>query len=375
MDRLGLLARRARVRHKPDVTDNASSSALKGDDRRADDRVLIPTHGRSPAPPPGSIIWDFAGETLGAAWSVRLIPPPMLDRAVFQSAIEEELARITALFSHWDPRSELSRLNAAPTGFWAVSEPFWDLLNAAMDLADNTDGAVDPALGALVDLWGFGPPGPRPLNAFGTGPTIPFEEEIAAARARSGWGIVRLNREARAVQQLGGVKLDLSAIVRGHAVDRLCERLTSLGATHHLVGIGREFRGAGVKPDRMPWWVELQQAPGAPGPRTVAGLFDLASATSGDWVSRFEVYGQTYGHTIDGRTGRPVDNGVACVTVLAGTAMQADAMATALTVMGPEEGPVYAQALSIAAAFVVRAPAGLTEIVTPAFAAMLTEGG
>ena len=311
---------------------------------------------------------------MGTTWSVRLVAPPGLERSVIQSAIEGELSGIIALFSHWDPRSELSRLNAAPPGFWAVSEPFWNLLNAAMDLADETNGAVDPTLGALVDLWGFGPPGPRPLNGFGTGHTTPFEEEIAAARALSGWGILRFNREARAVQQLGGVKLDLSGIAKGHAVDRVSDRLTALGATHHLVEIGGELRGAGVKPDGMPWWAELQQAPGAPGPRIVAALFDLACATSGDWVRNFEVYGQRFSHTIDGRTGRPVENGVASVTVLADTAMYADAMATALTVMGPEEGPAYAEALSIAAAFVMRAEAGMTEIISPAFAAMSSEG-
>ncbi|MDP3802566.1 FAD:protein FMN transferase [Brevundimonas sp.] len=336
--------------------------------------MLIPTHGRRPGPPPGAGIEDFAGETMGTTWSVRLVPPPGLGREAARSAIEAELTRIVALFSHWDPRSELSRLNAAPPGFWAVSEPFWELLNKAMDLADDTNGAFDPALGALVDLWGFGPPGPRPLNAFGTGPTVPFDEEIAAARALSGWGIVRFNRDARAVQQLGGVKLDFSGVAKGHAVDRVSERLTALGATHHLVEIGGELRGAGVKPDGQPWWVELQQAPDAPGPRTVAALFDLAVATSGDWVRAYEAWGQTYSHTIDGRTGRPVDNGVASVTVLAGTAMYADAMATALTVMGPREGPDYADALNIAAAFVVRGEDGLTEVVSPAFAAMLTEG-
>jgi len=311
---------------------------------------------------------------MGTRWSVRLVPPPALDRAAVQSAVEEELARIVDLFSHWDPRSEISRLNAAPPGFWAVSEPFWALLNRAMDLSDETNGAVDPALGTLVDLWGFGPAGPRPPNGFGTGCTLPFEEEIAAARALSGWGIVRLNREVRAVQQLGGVRLDLSAITRGHAVDRISERLTAMGATHHLVEIGGEMRGAGVKPDGMPWWVELQQAPGGPGPRTVAALFDLACATSSEGVRRFEAYGQTYSHTLDGRTGRPVENGIASVTVLAETALYADAMATALTVMGPEEGLAYAAALNIAAALVVRTADGLTETVTPAFAAMMSEG-
>jgi FAD:protein FMN transferase len=341
---------------------------------RADNRILIPTHGRRPSPPPGPDITDFVGETMGTDWSVRLVAPPGLDRPALQSAIEAELTDIVALFSHWDPRSELSRLNAAPPGFWAVSEPFWTLINAAMDMADDTNGAFDPTLGALVDLWGFGPPGPRPTNAFGSGLDIPLEDEIAVARAVSGWGIVRFNRAARAIQQLGGVKLDLSGIAKGHAVDRVSERLTAMGATHHLVEIGGELRGAGVKPGGLPWWVELQPAPGSPAPRTVAALFDLACATSGDWVRRFEAYGQSYSHTIDGRTGRPVENGVASVTVLAETAMYADAMATALTVMGPDEGPAYAAALKIAAAFVVRTDDGLVEIVSPAFTAMMTEG-
>jgi thiamine biosynthesis lipoprotein len=339
-----------------------------------DNRVLIPTHGKAPARPPSSLIWDFAGETMGTTWAVRLAPPPGLARADVQAAIEEELARIILLFSHWEPRSELSRLNAAPPGFWAVSEPFWGLLNAALDLADDTNGAVDPTLGALVDLWGFGPPGPRPLDPLAGAPSLPLDEEIVAALAVSGWGRLRLNRDARAVQQLGGVRLDLSGIAKGHAVDRVSERLTALGATHHLVEIGGELRGAGVKPDGQPWWVQLEQAPGAPAPRTVAALFDMAVATSGDWVRRFEVDGRAYSHTLDGRTGRPVDNGVASVTVLADTAMYADAMATALTVMGPDEGPEFAAAMNLAAAFVVRGADGPVERVTPAFSAMLDEG-
>ncbi|MFA4891970.1 FAD:protein FMN transferase [Brevundimonas sp.] len=303
---------------------------------------------------------------MGTDWAVRLVPPEGLDRTAFQTAIEDELTAIIALFSHWDPTSELARFNAAPAGFWAVSEPFWALLNTALDLADDTNGAVDPTLGALVDLWGFGPPGPRP--------DVPSDEAVAAARALSGWGVLRLNREARAVQQLGGVKLDLSGIAKGHAVDRVSDRLTALGAVHHLVEIGGELRGAGVKPGGHPWWVELQQAPGTPAPRTAAALFDMAVATSGDWVRRFEVAGQSYSHTLDGRTGRPVDHGVASVTVLADTALYADAMATALTVMGPEEGPAYAEALNIAAAFVIRTDTGVTEVVSPAFAAMAAEG-
>ncbi|MDQ8028594.1 MAG: FAD:protein FMN transferase [Brevundimonas sp.] len=338
-------------------------------------RVLIPVHGRAPTRPPSELIWDFAGQTMGTEWSVRAVPPPGLDRSAIQSAVETELERIIALFSHWDSRSELARFNAAPEGFWAVSEPFWDLLNRAMDIADDTDGAVDPTLGALVNLWGFGPPGPRPLDSLGTGAALPTEDDILAARAVSGWGRLRLNRERRAVQQPGGLQLDLSGIAKGHAVDCVSDRLLALGVAHHLVEIGGELRGRGVKPDGHPWWVELQQPQGAPAPRTVAALFDLAVATSGDWIRHYQVSGRTFSHTLDGRTGRPIDNGVAAVTVLADTALYADAMATALTVMGPQEGPAFATAMKIAAAFVVRGPDGaLTETVTPAFTAMLDEG-
>lgn len=342
---------------------------------RLDHRLLIPCHGKTPLPAPGDRIQDYAGETMGTTWSARLVLPPGQDHAAFQAAIEAELARIIALFSAWDPRSELSRLNAAPPGFWAVSEPFWTLLNRAMDLADETNGAVDPILGALVDLWGFGPPGPRPADGFGTGQTVPFEDEIVAARAVSGWGLLRFNRDARAVQQLGGVRLDLSSFALGHAVDCVSGRLSAMGATHHLVRIGGEHRGAGVRPDGHPWWVELKPAAGAAAPRTVAALFDLALSTSTGQARRFEAYGQGYGHILDGRSGRPVDNGVAAVTVLAETALYADAMATALTVMGPVDGPDWADALGLAAAFTVRTDDGLTEILTPAFIAMMSEGG
>jgi thiamine biosynthesis lipoprotein len=348
---------------------------LGGSGPSSGDRLLLPTKGAKPQRPPTDLVWDLSGQTMGTTWNVRLVPPPGVGRETFQAAIQAELDRIVALFSHWDPRSELSRLNAAPAGFWAVSEPFWELLNRCMDIADDTNGAVDPTLGALVDLWGFGPPGPRPADSFGLGLTIPFEEEIQAARAVSGWGRLRLHRDARAVQQMGGMRLDLSGLAKGHAVDVVSDRLTALGATAHLVEIGGELRGAGVRPDLMPWWVELQQGPGAPTPRTMAGLFDQAVATSGDWIRAFEAHGRRYGHTLNGRTGRPVENGVASVTVFADTAFRADGMATALTVMGPDEGPAFAEALGLAAAFVVRDEDGLMrEIVTPAFTEMAMAG-
>lgn len=341
---------------------------------RADNRVLIPPTESAPSRPPSDVIWSLSGATMGTTWSARVIAPPGSDEAAFQTAIQAELDAVVGLFSPWEPASEVSRFNAAPTGVWALSQPFWDLLNAAMDIADDTNGAVDPTLGAIVDLWGFGPPGPRDRLT-----PVPSDDEIEAARKLGGWQALRMNREARAAVQPGGLKLDFSAIAKGHAVDRVSDRLAALGATSHLVEIGGELKGCGVKPDAQPWWVEIEQPPPLPGsdqppfPRTVAALFDIAVATSGDYRRAFAHGERLYPHTIDGESGRPIDNGLASVTVLHASAMKADAFSTALTVMGPYDGPEFAESLGLAAHFIQRTERGPIERMTRAWTAMMDE--
>lgn len=349
---------------------SAPSPILIGgaDDSRRDDRVLIPPMTGAPERPPSDLIWSLSGETMGTTWSVRLVPPPGAAQGDFAAAVEEELARIVAVFSPWEVDSEVCRFNAAPAGTWALSDDFWALLTQALDLADDVNGAVDPSLGALIDLWGFGPLGPRSVLL-----PLPSDEEVEAARAVSGWQKLRLHREAQAAIQIGDMKLDFSGIAKGHAVDRVSDRLSALGATSHLVEIGGELKGRGVKPDAQPWWVEIEAVAGSPAPRTVAALVDLAMATSGDGRRAFTHEGRLYSHTLDGATGRPVDNGLAQVTVFDASAMRADALATALTVLGPIEGPELAEALGLAAHFTERTPDGLIERMTPAFAAMLDD--
>ena len=323
-----------------------------------------------PAPPPGEVIRDLSGQTMGTTWSVRCVAPPSTDDATLLAAIEAELATIIALFSHWDPRSELARFNAAPAGVWAVSEPFWLFLNEALDLAGETRGAVDPALGALVNLWGFGPPGARPAHD-----PVPSDDEITAAMAVSGRWKLRFNREARAAIQPGGLKLDLSALAKGHAVDRVSDRLIREGATSHLVEIGGELKGVGVKPDMQPWWVEIEQPPDSPSPRTLAALCGLAVATSGDYRRAFTYAGRVYPHTLDPQTGAPIDNGVVSATVFHPLALNADAYATALTVMGPYRAPEWAETWELAALIVERTPRGLIEHTTSAWRAMMDDAG
>lgn len=330
-----------------------------------DNRVLIPTNGEQPSQPPSDRIDTFGGDTMGTTWAVRAVLAPGLEARTVRLAVHQTLADIIAVFSHWEPMSELSRFNTAPAGRHKMSEPFWAAFGPALALSRSTDGAVDPALGALVDLWGFGPSGASRGQ--------PKATEIAAALAVSGWHRLCPDDTDRTLIQPGGLRLDLSGIAKGHAVDRVSETLSQLGVAHHLVEIGGELRGRGIRPDGQPWWTEIERPYGLTGPRTLVALHDLSIATSGDAERYRLIDNVSYSHTLDGRFGRPIDNGMVSVTVLADTALRADALATALTVMGSREAAVFADRHGIAALMVWRTADGLCEILTKAATSMLGE--
>lgn len=337
-------------------------------DEFGENRVLIPPVGGALERPPSDQIWTLDGASMGTTWQVRFIAPSGSVQESFRAAIHEELDRVIALFSPWVEHSEISRFNTAPKGDIALSPDFYDLLSASLVLSDAFKGAVDPTLGALVDLWGFGPTGPRPSSA-----PIPSDADIALAQKVSGRDKLKLNHENRTAHQIGGLKLDFSGIAKGHAVDRVSDRLKMMGATSHLVEIGGELKGVGVKPDGQPWWVEIEAVEGANVPRTVAALFDLAVATSGDWRKSFVHDGTQYSHTIDGTTGYPVSNGVVQVTAFDPRAMRADTLATAFTVLGPDAGLEMATDMGVAAHYILRTESGLSERYSPAYAAMMED--
>lgn len=166
--------------------------------------------------------------------------------------------------------------------------------------------------------------------------------------------------------------LDLSSVAKGYAVDQMARCLERHGVHHNLVEIGGELRGAGTKADGQPWWVELEGVPGSEGQAAAAvALHGLAVATSGDY-RRFYHQGQRRAsHTLDPRTGYPIANDVASVTVLHASCMAADALSTALTVMGPAEGIAFAEAQQLAARFLLRGPGGLAEVCSGAWRALL----
>jgi thiamine biosynthesis lipoprotein len=331
-------------------------------------RVLVPRLARPPARPIGGAVLALGGATMGTTWSVKLVAPPTASPAALTARIQNELDQVTAQMSPWAPDSDLSRFNRAAAGTWTIlPSQFAQVLRAAIDVATASAGAFDPTLGALTDLWGFGP---RPFSG-----APPSRAEALAAHQPDHWRQVVL--EGDALVQPGGLTLDLNGIAKGFAVDHVAAALDRAGVRSYLVEVGGELRGTGAKPDGQPWWVELERPPiahdgaASENPRTLAALHDLSCATSGDYRRFFDHAGRRYAHTLDPASAAPTDNGVVSVTVLHPSCMLADAWATALTVLGPEAGSALATKLDLAALILSHGPNGLEERLTPALQAML----
>lgn len=332
-------------------------------------RVLIPLELDDTPPPAGAELYQLQGDTMGTTWSVRMAGPRGLMPAMLQMGIERQLASVIADMSTWEKTSALSRFNAAEAGSWhELSPDFFTVLDYSLQLAADSGGAFDPTVGPLVNLWGFGPDGRREQ--------APSAAELAEVSARCGWQRVQLDEENLRALQPGESYVDFSGVAKGFAVDKVSGYLVEQGFPHHLVEIGGELRGRGIRPDAHPWWVMLEPvADQENGIETVIALHELAVATTGDYRRFFMAGAQRFAHTIDPRSGRPVAHQLASVSVLHESCMEADALATVLMVMGVEEGMAWAEKREIAALFVERRPSAeageFVETMTPAFAAFL----
>lgn len=323
-------------------------------------RTLIP-----PRVAGETVVRRLQGETMGTTWSAVAAAPARLSVDTLDAAILRALDTVVSQMSAWETLSHLSRFNRAEPGSVHDLPPeLFSVLDYALTVAAETNGAYDPAAGALTALWGFGPEG--------RGQCVPSDGAIAAARAVSNWRRLSLQQGSRSAMQPGGLVVDLCAVAKGFAVDCLADVMRAHDCTGFLVEIGGELRGEGCKPDGTPWWVAVEPPRAAAAlPDTLIALHGLAVATSGDHRRYFEHEGRRYGHTIDPRSGRPVQNGVAAVSVVAESCMEADALSTALFVLGEEDGLRFAGQRGIAALYVLDDGSRLRQRVSPAFAAMM----
>lgn len=300
---------------------------------------------------------SLGGETMGTTWCVKFAAPKGSLRPL-HDAIQGLLDRVDAQMSTWRDDSDLSRYNRALPGSWVgLPQDLFVVLRCALEISERSGGAFDPSVGPLVDLWGFGPAGRRP--------GLPDAETIETLHASVGLRRLTLRDTASEALQPGGLRLDLSAIAKGYAVDLIASDLRRRGIDGALVEVGGELYGYGLKPDGQPWRVLVETDPERDDAEPqVLRLSAKAVATSGDRWHRYREGDAEYAHTLDPRTGRPVAHAPLAVSVIDDSAMCADAWATALTVMGPEAGLAFAREHALAARFVA-ADTGETKMTAP----------
>lgn len=331
--------------------------------------ILLTVAALSPGCVQNAKVQALGGQSMGSTWSVKYVGTDA-SIAATRSAIIARLDLVDRQMSTWKSDSDLSRFNSAPASTWHVlPDELFGVLDEALKLAADTAGAYDPTVGPMVDLWGFGPGATRREP--------PDPALIDALRARVGWRHVQLDRPAHRAWQAGGVHVDLSSIAPGFAVDQIADYLQQHSIPDYLVEVGGELRAQGSKPDGTAWQVAIQRpldndtADDSVVAEHVVSLRQAALGSSGDYRHFFEDRGRRYAHRIDPRTGYPLDNGIASVTVMREHCIDADSLATALSVLGVEQGMDYANRHAIAALLIVRKDDGFEEHMTPLFAALL----
>tara|TARA_R100000935_G_C2835069_1_gene167606 strand:+ start:373 stop:1374 length:1002 start_codon:yes stop_codon:yes gene_type:complete len=285
------------------------------------------------------------GPTMGTRWSALFYRAEGFDPAPVQAALQAAVGEVDDQMSTWNPTSDLTRLNAAPVDEWvAVPARLMTVLRLGLKIGRATDGAFDIGMGDAVAAWGFGPQcaTPEDIRAAMSAPRLPAYEVLdldAAGRAR----------------KRAPITLDLNGIAKGYGVDRLTEVLTGFGITSALVGIDGEMRALGLRPDGTPWTIAVE-APDMTRrtPHSILALQDAAVATSGDYRHWVNVQGRRLSHTMDPTKGAPLLAPPVSVTVIAQTCAEADAWATALMVMGLDDGATLARQFRLDALFLLR---------------------
>lgn len=290
----------------------------------------------------------FSGDIMGTTWSVQVAEAlTTTDQQQAVDSIARLLADVDRSMSTYKPDSELSHINSAGPGKYRLSAPLYAVLQLAKEINQSSEGAFDVTVGPLVALWGFG-------NS-GSPAAVPEQHAIDSLLENTGMDRIELNGKERELLVTQTVQMDLSAIAKGYAVDRVALALIKVGLRNFLVEVGGELRASGVNKNGNHWVIGIE-TPVQSRRQAYSGVMlkHKSIATSGDYRNFFEVAGKRYSHTLDPRTGYPVAHTLASVSVIADSAAEADAWATALNVLGPEQGLELAEQQGLAAFFINR---------------------
>jgi len=308
--------------------------------------VLIPPDVPAGAQPNSGREVAFAGQVFGTEWSLRLVrkgsTKPVNDDAYLAQlvkACKQTLSLIDQQMSLWLATSDIVRFNSLAAGQeMLLPEPLATVTSKAFGICDESEGAFNPGLYEAVERWGFGASNQADPVASG----LAFSQ--AREAAPSGTGLL----QDSVLTKREGFALDLNGIAKGYAVDLLCDVIRSHpDTTACFVEIGGELKGYGTRADGMPFWVDLAPDGDEVNPTYRAALYGWACATSGE-AERFHDRGGTrYSHILAPQTGASVKSDLIAATVFDKECARADALATAMIVMGAERALLFADEQAI----------------------------
>ena len=308
---------------------------------------------------------QLSGLTMGTTWSVSLLPDVEgLNPNALKRLLQQRLDQINGLMSTYDPASEISRFNTKLSDDWfPISAETAEVIRLSRQISQLTNGAFDITVGPLVELWGFG--------ATKRTEHIPGPKQVSALLDRVGYEKLELRENPPAIRKtVPTLRVDLSAIAKGYAVDLLAEQLKNQGVNNFLLEVGGEMRLSGQRSDGTPWKIGIEKPQeDLREVKTVFPLTATAVATSGNYRNYYDDNGERYSHTIDPVTGRPIRHKLASVTVLDPSCAKADALATAMMVLGEARGRELSEKNQLAVYFLIHENESIIEYASPAFTA------
>lgn len=309
----------------------------------------------------------FSGKTMGTTYSVTLYSKdPRHNKEEIQRKVDIVLERVNAQMSTYDPESELSRFNQFEgTEPVVISRDLERVVTRALEIAEQTDGALDVTVGPLVNLWGFGPQA-RPEQE-------PSREQLEEIRRKVGYKKLRVENH-QLIKDEPDMYVDLSTIAKGYGVDRVGHLLNQLRIKQYLVEIGGEVLSKGGKPDEASWKLAIEKPVSTErAVQRVVEFKDGALATAGDYRNYYEEDGRRYSHIIDPKTEFPIQHNLVSTSVYAEDTMSADAYATALMVMGTDKAKSFSKKHNMAVMLIYKTDEGFEEYISQAFEPLLTE--
>jgi thiamine biosynthesis lipoprotein len=307
------------------------------------------------------------GVTMGTSYTIKIVDMPQGEdpQSVYEQ-IYADLELVNFEFSNWEPNSTVVKFNNMSAGeHIELSQHFINVMDQSITLSELSDGRFDVTLGPIIDLWGFGPT--KRLNT-------PSDEDVQRVAKSVGLSeVLSYDRGQKTLEKRQSEsELNFSAIAKGYAADVIAQTLQNIGIQNYMIEIGGDMIVRGVNQNGDQWRVAIEKpVEGDRAIELILSLKDQALASSGDYRNFYMEDGKRLSHIIDPKTMRPVTHSLASVSVIANDAAWADGLATALLVLGAQQGLAVSNEQNIAAYFIERTENGFKHSYSDAFAPYL----